>query len=205
MTRDAQRTDLPRSHSRGPLRRDAARSEGVRARRGCRTRTAAHSASPRGWPTSSARCASSTRRSPSRRSSASASAPRCAATGRSPRCSSPTSSRAASIRSSTRRRRFATGTEGARPSRSSCARRAAATSAAGCTTRRIPEAWFVHRPGLKVVAPSTAYDAKGLLKAAIRDDNPVIYFEHKYLYRRAKGPVPEGRRDCADRRSGDPP
>jgi 2-oxoisovalerate dehydrogenase E1 component beta subunit len=55
-----------------------------------------------------------------------------------------------------------------------------------------PEAWFAHRPGLKVVAPSTAFDAKGLLKAAIRDDNPVVYFEHKYLYRRAKGPVPEG-------------
>jgi 2-oxoisovalerate dehydrogenase E1 component beta subunit len=55
-----------------------------------------------------------------------------------------------------------------------------------------PEGWFMHRPGLKVVAPSTAYDAKGLLKAAIRDDNPVIYLEHKYLYRRAKGPVPEG-------------
>src|SRR5499427_7817258 len=55
-----------------------------------------------------------------------------------------------------------------------------------------PEAWFVHRPGLKVVAPSDAFDAKGLLKAAIRDDNPVVYFEHKYLYRRAKGPVPEG-------------
>jgi 2-oxoisovalerate dehydrogenase E1 component beta subunit len=55
-----------------------------------------------------------------------------------------------------------------------------------------PEAWFVHRPGLKVVAPATAYDAKGLLKAAIRDDNPVIYMEHKYLYRRVKGPVPEG-------------
>jgi 2-oxoisovalerate dehydrogenase E1 component beta subunit len=55
-----------------------------------------------------------------------------------------------------------------------------------------PEAWFVHRPGLKVVAPSTAFDAKGLLKAAIRDDNPVLYFEHKFLYRRVKGPVPEG-------------
>lgn len=55
-----------------------------------------------------------------------------------------------------------------------------------------PESWFVHRPGLKVVAPSTAWDAKGLLKAAIRDDNPVIYLEHKYLYRRAKGPVPDG-------------
>src|SRR5216117_3405126 len=55
-----------------------------------------------------------------------------------------------------------------------------------------PEGWFIHRPGLKVVAPSTAFDAKGLLKAAIRDDNPVVYFEHKFLYRRAKGPVPEG-------------
>jgi 2-oxoisovalerate dehydrogenase E1 component beta subunit len=55
-----------------------------------------------------------------------------------------------------------------------------------------PEGWFIHRPGLKVVAPSTPFDAKGLLKAAIRDNNPVIYFEHKYLYRRAKGPVPEG-------------
>jgi 2-oxoisovalerate dehydrogenase E1 component beta subunit len=71
-----------------------------------------------------------------------------------------------------------------------------------------PEAWFIHRPGLKVVAPSTAYDAKGLLKAAIRDDNPVIYFEHKYLYRRAKGPVPEGDDDivpigvAATRREG---
>src|SRR3984893_16743784 len=71
-----------------------------------------------------------------------------------------------------------------------------------------PEAWFIHRAGLKVVAPATAYDAKGLLKAAIRDDNPVIYFEHKYLYRRAKGPVPEGDEIvplgvAATRRSGD--
>ncbi|MBS1251770.1 MAG: 2-oxoisovalerate dehydrogenase subunit beta [Anaerolineales bacterium] len=54
-----------------------------------------------------------------------------------------------------------------------------------------PEAWFAHVPGLKVVAPATSYDAKGLLKAAIRDDNPVIYFENKYLYRHVKGEVPE--------------
>ncbi|MFI5339748.1 MAG: alpha-ketoacid dehydrogenase subunit beta [Candidatus Methylomirabilales bacterium] len=54
-----------------------------------------------------------------------------------------------------------------------------------------PEGWFVHVPGLKVVAPSTPYDAKGLLKAAVRDPDPVIYFEHKYLYRRVKGKVPE--------------
>jgi 2-oxoisovalerate dehydrogenase E1 component beta subunit len=51
----------------------------------------------------------------------------------------------------------------------------------------------VHSPaGLKVVAPSNAVGREGLLKAAIRDDNPVVYIEHKYLYRRAKGPVPEG-------------
>jgi 2-oxoisovalerate dehydrogenase E1 component beta subunit len=54
-----------------------------------------------------------------------------------------------------------------------------------------PEAWFVHTPGLRVVSPSTPYDAKGLLKAAIRDDNPIIYFEHKYLYRRIKEEIPE--------------
>ena len=52
------------------------------------------------------------------------------------------------------------------------------------------EAWFVHVPGLKVVMPSTPYDAKGLLLAAIRDDNPVIFIEHKLLYK-TKGPVPE--------------
>jgi 2-oxoisovalerate dehydrogenase E1 component beta subunit len=55
-----------------------------------------------------------------------------------------------------------------------------------------PEAWFMHSPGIKVVAPSTAADAKGLLHAAIRDPNPVCFMEHKHLYRRIKGEVPEG-------------
>lgn len=55
-----------------------------------------------------------------------------------------------------------------------------------------PEAWFMHAPGLKVVAPSTPEDAKGLLAAAIADPNPVVYLEHKHLYRRVKGEVPEG-------------
>src|SRR5205814_459435 len=53
-----------------------------------------------------------------------------------------------------------------------------------------PEMWFVHVPGLKIVCPASAYDAKGLIKAAIRDNNPVIFFEHKYLYRRIKDEVP---------------
>jgi len=53
------------------------------------------------------------------------------------------------------------------------------------------EAWFVHTPGLKVVYPSNPMDAKGLLIAAINDPNPVMYFEHKALYRSISGPVPE--------------
>ncbi len=53
-----------------------------------------------------------------------------------------------------------------------------------------PEMWFVHNPGLKVICPATPYDAKGLIKAAIRDNNPCIFFEHKYLYRRIKEEVP---------------
>jgi 2-oxoisovalerate dehydrogenase E1 component beta subunit len=55
-----------------------------------------------------------------------------------------------------------------------------------------PEAWFMHSPGIKVVAPSTAEDAKGLLCAAIHDPNPVCFMEHKHLYRRVRGEVPDG-------------
>ena len=54
-----------------------------------------------------------------------------------------------------------------------------------------PEAWFFHTPGLKIVAPSTPYDAKGLLQSSIDDPNPVLYFEHKYMYRSIKGLVPK--------------
>jgi 2-oxoisovalerate dehydrogenase E1 component beta subunit len=53
-----------------------------------------------------------------------------------------------------------------------------------------PEMWFVRTPGLKVVAPATAYDAKGLIKSAIRDNDPVIFFEHKGLYRKIKEDLP---------------
>jgi 2-oxoisovalerate dehydrogenase E1 component beta subunit len=56
-----------------------------------------------------------------------------------------------------------------------------------------PEAWFFHTPGIKVVVPATTYDAKGLLKAAIRDNNPVLYLEHKLLYR-----MPELREELPD-------
>lgn len=53
-----------------------------------------------------------------------------------------------------------------------------------------PEMWFVRTPGLKVVTPATAYDAKGLIKSAIRDNDPVLFFEHKGLYRRIKEDLP---------------
>src|SRR5579864_3992752 len=55
-----------------------------------------------------------------------------------------------------------------------------------------PEAWFTRVPGLKVLAPGTVYDAKGMLKSAIRDGNPIVYFEHKRLYRSLKQDIPEG-------------
>jgi 2-oxoisovalerate dehydrogenase E1 component beta subunit len=55
-----------------------------------------------------------------------------------------------------------------------------------------PEMYFAHTPGLKVIYPATAYDAKGLMKSAIRDNNPVLFFEHKFLYRRIKEELPEG-------------
>jgi len=55
-----------------------------------------------------------------------------------------------------------------------------------------PEMWYVHTPGLKVLCPATAKDAKGLIKSAIRDNSPCLFFEHKYLYRRVKDEMPEG-------------
>ncbi len=56
---------------------------------------------------------------------------------------------------------------------------------------QMPEAAFLHTPGLKLVCPATARDAKGLIKSAIRDEDPVIFFEHKFLYRRIKEDIPE--------------
>ena len=66
-----------------------------------------------------------------------------------------------------------------------------AGSAAGPFHSQSTEAWFTHVPGLKVVYPSNPHDAKGLLCAAFEDPNPVLYFEHKLLYRSLSGPVPE--------------
>ena len=66
-----------------------------------------------------------------------------------------------------------------------------ATRRSGAQHSQSLHAWFSHIPGLKVVLPSTPYDAKGLLKSAIRDQNPVVFFEDKMMYT-LKVPVPEG-------------
>ena len=63
---------------------------------------------------------------------------------------------------------------------------------AGMFHSRSVEMWFVHTPGIKVVAPATVRDAKGLIKSAIRDPDPVLFLEHKFLYRRLKDDLPEG-------------
>ena len=63
---------------------------------------------------------------------------------------------------------------------------------AGPFHSRSVEMWFAHSPGIKVVAPSTPADAKGLLKACIRDNDPCLFLEHKYLYRRLKEEIPDG-------------
>lgn len=66
-----------------------------------------------------------------------------------------------------------------------------AGTAAGPFHSQSNEAWFFHTPGLKIVYPSNPFDAKGLLSAALEDPNPVMYFEHKWMYRSVKGPVPD--------------
>jgi 2-oxoisovalerate dehydrogenase E1 component beta subunit len=67
----------------------------------------------------------------------------------------------------------------------------ATKSGTGLFHSQSPEAWFTHAPGLKVICPSTSYDAKGLMISAIRDNNPVIFFEHKSLYRSFKQEIPD--------------
>src|SRR6266705_2643838 len=114
-------------------------------------------------------------RSRKRRSWARRRARRTWACGRWRRCSSSISSPAPTTCSRTTWRPPATAP--ASPLRSWCAGR---------------EAAFFHTPGLKIVYPATARDAKGLIKASIRDDDPVIYLEHKWLYRRIKEQIPEG-------------
>jgi 2-oxoisovalerate dehydrogenase E1 component beta subunit len=68
---------------------------------------------------------------------------------------------------------------------------AGAGSVANPWRAQLPETWFMGVPGLKIVLPATPFDAKGLLKTAIRDDNPVLFLEHHYLYRRLREPLPE--------------
>ncbi len=80
----------------------------------------------------------------------------------------------------------------ARRSRSSCGSRPGGGFSGGPFHSQNPETSFAHIPGLKIVCPATPHDAKGLLATAIEDPNPVLFFEHKHLYRRIKGEVPGG-------------
>ena len=113
------------------------------------------------------------------------------------RCSSATSSPAASTRSSTTWPRPTTA--GARASRWCIRVPVGGGAGAGPFHSQNVESWFTSVAGLKVLAPATPYDAKGLLLAAFEDGNPVLYLEHKLLYRSAKGPVPDGLLHAADR------
>ena len=80
----------------------------------------------------------------------------------------------------------------ARRCRSWCALPSGGGFSGGPFHSQNPEGFFAHCPGLKIACPATPADAKGLIVQAIRDPNPVLYFEHKHLYRRIKGEVPEG-------------
>ena len=113
------------------------------------------------------------------------------------RCSSATSSPAASTRSSTTWRRPTTA--GARACRCVIRAPVGGGTGAGPFHSQNVEAWFTRVAGLKVVAPATPFDAKGLLLAAFEDGNPVLYLEHKLLYRSAKGPRARGLLHGADR------
>src|SRR5690606_34262433 len=150
------------------------------------------SSRPTSSSTSTAPTGSSTRRCPRPRSSAPRSAWPSTASGPSPRSSSPTTCSPGSTSSCRRWRRSATAP--AAPSRplSSCACRPAGGVRGGHHHSQNPDAHFVHTAGLKVVYPSTPADSAGLLRAAIRDDDPVVVMEPKRLYRAVKEEVPEG-------------
>ena len=140
---------------------------------------------------SSARRACATRRSSSRARSARRWASRSTASGRSSRCSSATSSRCGfnQIVNNLAKTHYRWGAGVPVVIRAADRRRHAAP---GPFHSQNLEAWFTHVAGLKVVAPATPADAKGLLLAAFEDGNPVLFLEHKFLYRSAKGPVPDG-------------
>ena len=118
-------------------------------------------------------------------------APRSWACAPSPRCSSPTSSRARGTTWS-RSPRSSAGAPAHR-CRSCCGCPSGGGFSGGPFHSQNPESSFAHIPGLKCVCPATPEDAKGLMIAAIEDPNPVLFFEHKHLYRRIKAEVPDER------------